>query len=145
MYISMFDSAKADGVELREIQTVFRRAPGGRWSYETRWVTVSEYERFLEAVRPTVEEMRTTLRDLVRTKASEWEAISFSELQQRVLIRTPGRNRITFAPTPELTKLVERIAAIARDDGLQFTGGTWTVKADFEDAEGEIDSAIGVI
>ena len=145
MYEVLYDRAKADGVGLRDVATQFTRTPGAPWAYETRWLTVDQYDAFLESVQPTVEEIRTTLRGLVQSKASEWEFISFSHDQQRVLIHTEDGERIIFEPTPGLTRLVERIAAIAHAQGLKLTGGSWDVESDMEDTEGEIDSAFGVI
>ena len=145
MYEVLHDQAKAKGVELRDVETRFTRTRGAPWTYQTRWVTVDQYDAFLKAVKPTVEEIRATLRHLVQSKVSEWEFISFSHDEQRVLIRTEDGDRISFEPTPELTEQVARIAAIARDQGLQLTGGSWRVESSMEDAEGEIDSAIGVI
>lgn len=143
MYSAMFDQAKQEGVELREIATSFRRSPGGAWKFETRWITVDEFAAFTESVRPIVEELRVRLRDIGSARYLDWALVSFDV--ERVLVMSRDKDRTVLEPSPELRELVAQIEASAQTRGLQFTGAEWTVESDMDDQEGEIESSIGVI
>jgi len=143
MYSTMFDRAKQEGVELREMATSFRRIPGGPWTFETRWITVDQYAAFTELVRPIVEEMRITLRKMGRAERSDWTKASFNVA--RVIVLAQDRARITLEPSAELLNLVARIETTAQAQGLLFTGAAWRVARNMEDVEGAIESTIGVI
>ena len=143
MYSSMFDQAKQEGVELRDIATSFRRTPGGAWRFETRWVTVDEYSAFTESVRPIVEEIRIALRDVGSALGADWYMVSFNV--RRIVVLSQDRARTSLEPSGELQKFVARIEAKAQRQGLEFTGAEWTVTSNMDDAEGEIESSIGVI
>lgn len=143
MYSTMFDQARHEGVELREIVTSFRRTLGGPWKFESRWITVDEYAAFTSSVSAIVEELRVALRSLGSAERPDWAKVSFD--LERVLVTSRDQTRITLDPSVELSKLVSRIEAAAQSQGLQFTGATWRVEKRMKDAEGEIESSIGVI
>ena len=147
MYSAMFDQAKQEGVKLREIATSFRRTPNGPWAFESRWVTVPEFNAFTKSVKPIVEELRVLLRAVGSAQRADWAHVSFEMEQdkERVLVLSRDRDRAVLEPSAELRKLAARVQATAEARDLQFIGAGWSVKSHWDDAEGEIESSIHVI
>lgn len=148
LYLKMFETAKSDGVELREIETRFRRTGSSAWSFESRWVTVPEFDAFVAAIAPLIEEIRVELRRLAASVSPEWSYISFHtkpEESDRIMVMLPERNRKDVELTEALAEAVHRVASAAQGMGRVFTGASWTVEAEMDDAPGEIDSAIGAL
>ena len=141
MYQRLHAAAKHDGVDLRDVVTHFKRVKGGEWTCETRCVSVKEYEKFVESVQPIVEEVRVQLRSLV--PGEPWLFISFNG--KRVMFRLEDGSRHMLEPTEGLLALMGQFEEAAQEKGLQFTGGSWRINGDMEDAEGEIDSTVAVI
>lgn len=146
-YSEMFARAKQEGVELREIATVFRRTPGAPWRFETRWITVDEFATFTKAVAPLVEELRVALRALGRAQRPDWADISYDVEAdgQRVLVMCRDHTRILLEPSAELQRLAGRVEATAQAQGLRFIGAGWTVERSMGDQTGEIESIIRVV
>lgn len=143
MYKSMFDQAKEEGVELREIVTNFQRVSGGAWRFDTRWITAGEFAMLTESVRPIVEEMRIGLRMLADATRSDWTLISYDV--DRVVVVSRDKARTVSEPPAELKTLVARVETMAQAQGLIFTGAEWIVERTMDDVEGELESSIGVI
>jgi hypothetical protein len=143
MYSAMFDRAKQEGVALREIATNFRRTPGAPWTFETRWITVDEFARFTESVRPIVEELRVALRRVGRAERQDWDVVSFN--LERVLVMNRDRERTLLEPSVELRNFVARVEAVAQTQGLEYLGAAWRVESHMADVESGIDSSIHVI
>ncbi len=148
MYLAMFQQAKEEGLELREVNSQFKRQPDGQWTSTTNWVTRDEHASFVKAAAPVVEELRQSLRKTAAAAAQDWASISLTiELSKpgRVVVLHGKKQRIVAEPGPDLLDLVRKVEAAAAGQGLSFTGATWRVKDQMEDEEGEIDSAMGVI
>ena len=148
LYEKMFAQAKKDGLSLREIETLFeRKKAGAQWSHKTRWITTDDFKAFTQEIAPIVEEIRKALRKIAAATASDWYSVSFDALPKktRVLVLHGDRVKKLSEPTPELLALAKRVAQTATDKGLVSSGGSWSVEAETDDAEGEIDSSVAVI
>jgi hypothetical protein len=148
LYEACFKKAKAGGVPLREIQTELRKGSKG-WQHETRWLAVSEYRAFARAAAPLVEELRVALRANAERSAKDWYRASFSSGDEneaaRFLVLHGDEGRIELKPPAELASIARRISAVAKSQGLSFTGGKWAVESEMDDVADEIDAAMGVI
>jgi hypothetical protein len=145
LYNNLFEQAQKEGLELREIETLFERdTPKDVWSHRTRWLATAEFKAFTEKIQPVVAEIGVALRKIGPETAGDWYKVSFDPGPEnaRVLVLHGDRVRVVKQPTPELLQLVARISQAAQDDGLELTGANWSVRGDDEDDE--VDSAVGV-
>lgn len=145
LYRGMFEQATKEGLELREIETLFERATQTvPWSYRTRWVEVGEFKAFTKKVTPLVDDIGATLRKLGAETASDWYRVSFDPGPEnpRVIVLHGAKVRVVSDPTAELMQHAARVAQAAHEDGLDVTGASWDVRADDEE---EVGSAIGVL
>jgi hypothetical protein len=148
LYQAMFAQAKEEGLDLREFQLEFEREKAGSWGYKTRWITADEFKAFEKSATPLVEEIRVALRKTAAAAAADWYSVSYSveaTSKPKVIVLHGEKVRIVSEPTPELTQLAARVGQSAAAQGLAFTGASWRVKDEMDDAEGEIDSALRVI
>lgn len=148
LYMKLFAQAKKDGLDLRRIETVFdRKKAGAPWAHKTRWITADEFKAFVADIAPIVEEIRVALRQHAAAAASDWYSISFDPgpATPRIIVMHGEKVRIVSEPTPALLALAGRVAKAATEKGLQFSGASWRVKDEMDDAEGEIDSSVVVI
>jgi hypothetical protein len=146
LYMKMFGQAKKEGLDLREIETEFeRKKAGGPWAHKTRWITKEEFKAFTEKIAPIVEEIRVALRKVAAATAPDWYRASFntSPTKTRVLVLHGDKVKKNSEPTPELMQLAKRIAEVAASQGLVSSSASFGVDDEMDDAEGDIDSAVG--
>ena len=144
MYRAMFEQAKKEGLELREIETLFeRKTPTDPWGHRSRWVEVGEFKAFTKKIAPMVEEIRVTLGKLGAETAPDWYRVSFDPGPQtpRTIVLHGAKVRVVSDPTPELIEHAGRVAQAARDEGLEFVGASWRVSNE----DDEIGSAVRVL
>jgi hypothetical protein len=144
MYVKLFAKAKAQGLELREIVTTFKRRAGKEWTYDTRLVTAATYDDFVESVEAIVDDIRVALRRLADKAAKDWEEAELSGTTERPweLRIVRDDDDLIKEPPKELVNLVKKVEAKAKDSDLRFEGATWIVQRDMDDDEGEIESSI---
>ena len=145
LYRAMFEQATKEGIELREIETLFERtAHNDPWSHRTRWVEVSKFKAFSEKIAPLNADIGVTLRKLGSETAPDWYRVSFNAGPEkpRVIVLHGAKVRVVKAPTPELLGQAARVSQAAREDGLEVIGASWDVRNDDDD---DVDSAIGVL
>jgi hypothetical protein len=145
LYVKMFERAKEERLELREIETLFeRKTPAGPWTTRTRWLEVGEFKAFTKAIAPSVDALGATLRRLGAETASDWYKASFDPGpdNRRLLVLHGNRVRVVKEPTPELMEHASQISQAARAADLVVVGAGWSVSNDEED---EVDSTVRVL
>jgi len=145
LYRAMFEQATTEGIELREIETLFERtAHNDPWSHRTRWVEVSKFKAFKERIAPLNADIGVTLRKLGPETAPDWYRVSFDPGPEkpRIIVLHGSKVRVVKAPTPELLAQAARVSQAAREDGLEVIGASWGVRNDDDD---EVHSAVRVL
>jgi hypothetical protein len=146
LYRGVFEQAKKEGVELREIETLFeRRTQTVPWTHRTRWVEVGEFKAFTKKIAPLVDDIGASLRKLGAETAPDWYRVSFDPGPQTpgIIVLRGAKVRIVREPTPELMQHAARVIQVARDQGLEVIGASWRVSN--EDEDGDVRSAVRVL
>lgn len=148
LYVELFERAKQENLELREIETRFERAKASvPWTHRTRWLEVGKFKTFTTKTQPISQEIGQSLRRLGSATAPDWRSASFDfgSEKARTLVLHGQKVRAVQEPTPELMQQAQRVAEAAREEGLELTGASWRVRADDEDDASDVDATVAVM
>jgi hypothetical protein len=148
LYVALFERAKQDKLELREIETLFERTNASEpWTHRTRWLEAAKFKAFKKKTAPISQEIGETLRKLGASTAADWRSATFDfgPEKTRTLVLHGKKVRAAQEPTSELIQQAHRVAEDAREDGLELTGANWRVQADGEEDASDVEAALGVM
>ncbi len=135
-YLGILEQAKQEGLELREMETLFERASVDRpWTHRMRFLSVGEFEAFTEKVSPAAEEIGAILRKVGADTAPDWYNASFNPgpEEPRCIVLHGQRVRVVKEPTPELNEVAARVRQAASEEGLELIAADWEVSSDDEE------------
>jgi hypothetical protein len=151
LYMALFAQAKKDGVDLREIETVFeRKTTKSAWTHRTRFITQQAFAAFEQKALPIGEQIGALLRQIGAETSPEWYRAVFDRVPEapRTLVLHGDRVRVVKEPTPALLQHAAQLTELARGDGFDLKGGSWSVSRDEEEEEAdgnlEVDGAVAI-